>query len=68
MYRLITSGPLKVLLAEQLPILAGSFVIAEAFYKFHSFTLECLAFLSTWLLLDGIASRVQRLASRWKRP
>ena len=24
------------------------FVIAEVFYKFHSFTLECAAFLVTW--------------------
>ena len=27
-------------------------VIAEMFYKFHSFSLECMAFFATWLLLD----------------
>jgi len=27
-------------------------VIAEIFYKFHSFVLECVAFLATWLVLD----------------
>ena len=27
-------------------------VIAEMFYKFHSFVLECMAFLVTWLVLD----------------
>ena len=24
-------------------------VVTEMFYKFHSFSLECLAFLATWL-------------------
>jgi hypothetical protein len=27
-------------------------VVTEMFYKFHSFSLECIAFLATWLLLD----------------
>ena len=27
-------------------------VVAELFYKFHSFVLECMAFLATWLVLD----------------
>jgi len=27
-------------------------VITEMFYKFHSFSLECMALLATWLLLD----------------
>ena len=27
-------------------------VIAEMFYRFHSFSLECMAFFATWLLLD----------------
>lgn len=30
----------------------AAFLIAEIFYKFHSFTLECVAFLATWLVLD----------------
>lgn len=30
-----------------------SLVLAEAFYKFHSFSLECLAFLATWAILYG---------------
>ena len=39
--------------AGQGPALAGSIVLAELFYKFHSFTLECLAFLATWFVLDA---------------
>jgi len=36
--------------------LATSFVIAETFYKFHSFTLETLAFLATWYALRVVVS------------
>ncbi len=35
-----------------LPPLLVAFTIAELFYKFHSFTLECGAFLVTWRVLD----------------
>ena len=28
-------------------------MIAELFYKFHSFTLECAGFLATWFVLDA---------------
>lgn len=53
MYTLIRSLPLKRLAAEQVPALGLSFVTAELFYKFHSFTLECLAFLATWFVVDA---------------
>ena len=29
-------------------------VIAEGFYRFHSFSLECLAFLGTWGALSAL--------------
>ena len=35
--------------------LAIAFVVAEMFYKFHSFTLEAAAFLATWYVLRTIA-------------
>jgi hypothetical protein len=41
------------LLLEQVPALGLSFIIAELFYKFHSFTLECMAFLGTWYVIDA---------------
>ena len=53
MFRLVRSASVKTLLAEQALPLAASFVLAELLYKFHSFTLECLAFLVTWGLLDA---------------
>jgi hypothetical protein len=33
-------------------------IVSELFYKFHSFTLECLAFLATWLVFDVLAEWV----------
>jgi hypothetical protein len=38
-----------------------SFVIAELFYKFHSFTLECAAFLATWLAVSYVLISVADL-------
>jgi hypothetical protein len=53
MYTLIRSIPLKELLSRQAPALGISWLIAEVFYKFHSFTLECAAFLATWFAVDA---------------
>jgi hypothetical protein len=64
MYTLARSIGLTSLLQEQAPMLLVSFLIAEAFYKFHSFTLECLAFLATWFLIDV---SVQNLRKRLQR-
>ncbi|SDG75200.1 hypothetical protein SAMN05216603_103298 [Pseudomonas benzenivorans] len=54
MYTLMRAIPRRQLLLEQIPVLATSFVIAELFYKFGSFALECIAFLATWLVLDAL--------------
>ena len=32
----------------------------ELFYKFHSFTLECGAFLATWWVYDALLARLRR--------
>lgn len=63
MYTLIRLIPVRRLLLEQAPALAVSFAIAEAFYKFHSFTLECLAFLATWYVADGLIQPIARRVS-----
>src|SRR5215211_7612650 len=55
MFTLFRSVPMRTLLATQAPALLLSFVIAELFYKFHSFTLECLAFLVTWFVISSLA-------------
>ena len=63
MFTLIKLLPVRQLLAEQLPAITVSFVIAEMFYKLGSFALECLAFLATWTILDGLINLVRRRSS-----
>lgn len=64
MYTLISSLPTQKLLLEQVPVFLISFLIAEMFYKFHSFTLECLAFLVTWYVFDAIVNLVSNAWSK----
>jgi len=45
---------------EQLPAAAGALIVAEIFYKFGSFSLECLAFLATWYAFDLVLSLFRR--------
>jgi hypothetical protein len=51
---------------NHVPPLVVAFALAEMFYKFHSFSLECGAFLLTWRALDMgyqfVARRVRREA------
>lgn len=61
MYTLIRSISSRQLLLEQAPTLLVSFFIAETFYKFHSFTLECVAFLTTWYVLDAAVNSLRKL-------
>ncbi len=56
MYTLVRRSSVRALVTIQGPTLVVSLVIAEIFFKFHSFTLECLAFLSTWVVLDWMIS------------
>lgn len=64
MYTLLRSISFHTFLAKQLPALALSVFTAERFYKFHSFTLECIAFLGTWYALDFV---ITSLVSLWKK-
>ena len=60
MFSLLRSLPRQQLFLKQLPLFVISLSIAEAFFKFHSFTLECVAFLLTWFALDYIATFIMR--------
>lgn len=53
--RSLRSDPKHIL---RQPGLLLAFLIAEGFYKFHSFALECAAFLLTWLVIDLLAARL----------
>lgn len=59
MYTLIQSTPVRQLLLEQTSAIGTSLIIAELFYKFHSFTLECIAFLVTWFVLDAVINTLK---------
>ena len=52
--RTILGSRLDAGTAVTLASLAIAFVIAEQLYKFHSFTLETIAFLATWFVLRRI--------------
>jgi hypothetical protein len=49
--------------------LASALVLAELLYKFHSFTLEAVAFLATWFVLSALASWIRdRTGPSGRRP
>ena len=48
-------------LLTEVPAFLLSLAVAEMFYKFHSFTLECVSFLATWLVLSFLGSLVLRV-------
>jgi hypothetical protein len=61
MYTLLRTLPLKRLWLEQLPAIALAWTMAELFYKFKSFSLECAAFLLTWFVIDAVLQGVKHL-------
>jgi hypothetical protein len=67
MYTLIRQIPGSKLVEQQLPAIVASLLIAETFYKFHSFLLECLAFLATWFVLDFIVTKLAGLLRSERR-
>jgi len=48
MYYLTESRRFSEVLVREGPALAAALLVSELLYKFHSFTLECVAFLGTW--------------------
>ncbi|TDW97340.1 hypothetical protein [Dinghuibacter silviterrae] len=58
MYTLLNKLGTKSLLYRETPTLLASWVLAECFYKFGSFTLETGAFLATWYLLGWVVNRL----------
>ena len=53
MFTLIKSVSTRDLLLRLTPSLVVSLILAELFFKFGSFSLECVAFLVTWGVIDG---------------
>jgi len=67
MYSLVRDLGIQVALKQEAAPFLIAFVIAEFLYKFHSFTLECLAFLATWFVLSVLQSLVFGRAQRSRR-
>ena len=64
MYLLLRHLSTPRLALQQLLAIAPAWMVAELFYKFHSFTLESAAFLATWLLFDALITSVTAATSR----
>lgn len=64
MYSLVRTLPWRRLLSEQAPAFGSSLLVAELFYKFHSFLLETGAFLATWFVVDLVISTVMERMRR----
>ena len=58
MFSYVRQVGIPTALAQEAPAFLAAFVIAEVFYKFKSFTLECAAFLVTWYVLSWIQSLI----------
>lgn len=59
MYTLLHHGRLREGLLVEAPSLVLSISVAEIFYKFHSFTLECVTFLATWFVVSCLFSLIR---------
>ena len=53
MYAALRHLTLRNALTTEGPSLLAALVIAELFYKFGSFAMECIAFLVTWLAISA---------------
>jgi hypothetical protein len=60
MFSLVNDLGIQAALRREAVPLVIAFLIAEFFYKFHSFTLECLGFLATWFVLSYLQSLLLR--------
>jgi hypothetical protein len=61
MYALLRHREGPAVTVREASTFTASLVLAEAFYKFHSFSLECVAFLATWAALSGLIDLGGRL-------
>lgn len=58
MYSYVKTVGVPTFVTREAPSFAVAFLIAEAFYKFHSFSLETAAFLGTWYALSWVQARL----------
>jgi hypothetical protein len=58
MYTLLKNISSRQVYARELPAFGVSLLLAEMFYKFGSFILECGAFLATWWLVSYFLDKI----------
>jgi hypothetical protein len=68
MFELLRHTIRNNLLPQQLLSGGTSFIIANEFYKFHSFSLECIAFLATWGVMDFVVNQTSTLFRKRRKP
>lgn len=68
MYTLLRHISRRELLLQHAPALGSSLIVAELFYKFGSFSLEALAFLGTWFVLDAVVQTSKQLLDTTEAP
>jgi len=58
MFSLVKDLGIQVALRHEAIPFIVAFVISEFFFKFKSFTIECLAFMVTWFVLSWMFSLI----------
>lgn len=58
MHSAIQKQGIKSFLVQEGPALAVAFLIADFFFKWGSFALECIGFLAVWYVLSLLSSWV----------
>ena len=64
MFSLIKDLGIRRFMTAEAPTGVLAWLIAEFFYKFHSFTLECAAFLATWFAFSFVLNTIVQMAGR----
>ncbi len=67
MYIMLRANGWLSTISHEVPAGLAALAFAEVFYKFHSFTLECLAFLATWYVFSWIESLASALFRNRKK-
>ena len=58
MYTILKNFRSREVQLAEIPSFIISFIVAELFYKLHSFTLETICFLATWFVLSMVGAFV----------
>jgi len=67
MFTMLRQAPLRQWITQEALSLVLAGVTAEFFYKFHSFTLECAAFLATWFVFGASGAGIRYIWHSRKR-